>query len=30
MSHRMGLHSIIESELPNNVHLAFDGLEIDC
>jgi phosphoribosyl 1,2-cyclic phosphate phosphodiesterase len=28
MSHRMGLHSIISKELPENVFLAHDGLKI--
>ncbi len=28
MSHDMGLHAGVEQELPDNIHLAFDGLEI--
>ncbi|MFK7908207.1 MAG: MBL fold metallo-hydrolase [Chitinophagales bacterium] len=28
LSHRMGLHEVIQSELPENVFLAYDGLEI--
>lgn len=28
ISHHLGLHEEVESELPDNVHLAFDGLEI--
>lgn len=28
MSHRMGLHEIVNSELPEGVALAYDGLEI--
>jgi phosphoribosyl 1,2-cyclic phosphate phosphodiesterase len=26
ISHQLGLHAVIESELPENIHLAFDGL----
>ena len=29
MSHRMGLHSLVESQLPQNIHLAYDGLQIN-
>lgn len=28
MSHQIGLHEEVEDELPENVHLAFDGLRI--
>ncbi|MCD8081773.1 MAG: MBL fold metallo-hydrolase [Bacteroides sp.] len=28
MSHQMGLHAVREKELPEHVHLAYDGLEI--
>lgn len=28
MSHDMGLHAEVERTLPDNIHLAFDGLEI--
>lgn len=28
ISHHLGFHEEVESELPDNVHLAFDGLEI--
>ncbi len=28
MSHDMGLHAEIERELPDDIHLAYDGLEI--
>jgi phosphoribosyl 1,2-cyclic phosphate phosphodiesterase len=28
LSHEMGLHAIVERELPPNVHLAYDGLEL--
>ena len=28
MSHDMGLHAEAERRLPENIHLAFDGLEI--
>lgn len=27
-SHRIGLHNIVEHHLPDNMHLAYDGLEI--
>ena len=29
LSHHMGLHAETEAELPENVHLAYDGLEIE-
>ncbi|WP_304342778.1 MBL fold metallo-hydrolase [Chryseobacterium koreense] len=29
ISHYMGLHEVTNSELPDNVRLAFDGLELD-
>ena len=29
ISHQMGFHAEVEKELPENVHLAFDGLMID-
>lgn len=29
ISHNLGLHEITESEIPKNVHLAYDGLELD-
>lgn len=28
ISHKLGLHSSLEKELPDNVHLAFDGLTL--
>ena len=28
MSHQMGLHEKVEDELPENIHLAFDGLHL--
>ena len=28
MSHDMGLHAEVEKNLPENIHLAFDGLDI--
>lgn len=28
ISHKLGLHASIEKELPDNVHLAFDGLRL--
>ena len=28
MSHDMGLHAEVERELPEDIHLAYDGLEI--
>jgi phosphoribosyl 1,2-cyclic phosphate phosphodiesterase len=30
ISHRMGLHTEVSKELPQNVFLAYDGLKIDC
>ncbi|MDR1937450.1 MAG: MBL fold metallo-hydrolase [Tannerellaceae bacterium] len=29
LSHRMGLHTMVEKELPPHVHLAYDGLTIN-
>ncbi|MFT3754195.1 MAG: MBL fold metallo-hydrolase [Paludibacter sp.] len=29
MSHDMGLHNEVDPQLPDNVHLSFDGLELD-
>lgn len=29
ISHQMGLHDIVEKELPDNIHLAYDGLKIN-
>ncbi|MFT5618634.1 MAG: phosphoribosyl 1,2-cyclic phosphate phosphodiesterase [Arenicella sp.] len=29
MSHRMGLHADISKELPENIHLAYDGLKLE-
>lgn len=29
ISHQLGFHNEVESELPDNVHLAYDGLEIE-
>lgn len=29
LSHQMGKHGEIEAELPDNIHLAFDGLELE-
>ena len=29
ISHQLGLHQTIESELPENIHLAFDGLTLN-
>jgi phosphoribosyl 1,2-cyclic phosphate phosphodiesterase len=29
LSHRMGLHSVVEEELPANVHVAYDGLRLE-
>ncbi len=29
ISHHMGLHAATQSELPENVHLAYDGMEIE-
>ena len=30
MSHQIGLHSEVEKTLPENVHLAYDGMVLDC
>lgn len=30
ISHQLGLHDVVSTELPQNVYLAYDGLEIDC
>lgn len=29
MSHHIGLHDVVQSQLPDNVYLSFDGLEIE-
>ena len=29
ISHHMGLHAMVEKELPTNVHLAYDELELE-
>jgi phosphoribosyl 1,2-cyclic phosphate phosphodiesterase len=29
ISHQLGLHQTIEAELPQNIHLAYDGLAMD-
>jgi phosphoribosyl 1,2-cyclic phosphate phosphodiesterase len=29
ISHKLGIHGIVEKELPSNVSLAFDGLQLD-
>jgi phosphoribosyl 1,2-cyclic phosphate phosphodiesterase len=29
ISHQLGLHADIEAELPANMHLAYDGLQIE-
>lgn len=29
ISHQLGLHAVIEAELPDNIHLAYDGLELE-
>jgi phosphoribosyl 1,2-cyclic phosphate phosphodiesterase len=29
ISHQLGLHSEVEKELPENIHLAYDGLKLD-
>ena len=28
ISHEMGLHATVENELPEDIHLAYDGMEI--
>ncbi|MGB3466525.1 MAG: MBL fold metallo-hydrolase, partial [Cyclobacteriaceae bacterium] len=30
ISHRLGKHRFVTEELPENVQLAFDGLQIEC
>ncbi|EAY31452.1 MBL fold metallo-hydrolase [Microscilla marina] len=30
ISHKMGLHADVNAELPENVQLAYDGLQIEC
>jgi phosphoribosyl 1,2-cyclic phosphate phosphodiesterase len=30
LSHQMGTHAATETELPNHVNVAFDGLQIEC
>lgn len=30
ISHKMGLHSVVSKELPSNIALAIDGLQISC
>nr|WP_294875459.1 MBL fold metallo-hydrolase [uncultured Pedobacter sp.] len=30
ISHNMGLHEVVEKELPNNIKLAYDGLTLYC
>jgi phosphoribosyl 1,2-cyclic phosphate phosphodiesterase len=29
ISHQLGLHQAVETELPKNIHLAYDGLSLD-
>jgi phosphoribosyl 1,2-cyclic phosphate phosphodiesterase len=29
ISHRLGLHSVVQQQLPDFVHLAYDGLQIN-
>lgn len=29
ISHQMGLHANVENELPENIHLAYDGLKVE-
>ena len=29
ISHQLGLHSVVEAELPENIHLAYDGLVLN-
>ena len=28
ISHDMGLHKIVEKQLPDNIHLSYDGLKL--
>ncbi|HAS58926.1 MAG TPA: MBL fold metallo-hydrolase, partial [Algoriphagus sp.] len=28
ISHKLGLHAEVEKELPEGIHLAYDGLEL--
>jgi phosphoribosyl 1,2-cyclic phosphate phosphodiesterase len=30
ISHQLGVHEQVENELPNHVHLAYDGLQVIC
>jgi phosphoribosyl 1,2-cyclic phosphate phosphodiesterase len=30
ISHQLGIHEQVENELPNHVHLAYDGLQVIC
>jgi phosphoribosyl 1,2-cyclic phosphate phosphodiesterase len=30
ISHQLGLHDVVNQELPDNIKCAFDGLEIEC
>ena len=30
ISHNMGLHEVVEKELPDNIKLAYDGLTLSC
>jgi len=29
ISHNLGLHDVVEKDLPSNIHLAYDGLKIE-
>jgi phosphoribosyl 1,2-cyclic phosphate phosphodiesterase len=29
ISHQLGLHDVIESELPKGIHLSYDGLTLE-
>ncbi len=29
ISHQLGLHTVIEAELPGHIHLAYDGLKLE-
>jgi len=30
ISHQLGLHAVVESTLPPNIRLAYDGMKLEC